>query len=128
MGPGDTGDHDRDVRAQSLHGSRVRFTPSANGDVERRALTKHRKQFSSCELAEPALQAIAIDCGALVLGNDDSDTRMIERGSGHAHVEVRGAYSLPLSYDCLQIGAPREPIPPRETEAKIRRLRTCSEV
>jgi len=58
-------------------------------------------------------------------GNDDSYSRMPERGSDASDVEVTTPNSLPPSNDCFQVGFLRQSKLAGKTGAIVRRLRTC---
>ena len=70
-------------------------------DVDRGTLAEHGKQFRTHELAQPALESIAIHRRVLVPRHDDADPGCGKRGSEDPDVEVYGPNSLPLSNDRL---------------------------
>jgi hypothetical protein len=89
------------VGAQGIESSAVGIGSASDRDIDRGALTKHGKQFGTHELAQPALESVAIDRRVLVPGYDDADARSGKRGSKDPDVEVHGPNSLPLSNDRL---------------------------
>ena len=113
------------VAAQTIELGIVGLAPSADRDVGCGAVAQRRQQLDAGELAQPALQSVAIDRGMLMTRHNDPDTRKAKRGSVDPDIEIRGPDTLPLSNDCLYVSAPRETMLARKTEAVVTRLRTC---
>jgi hypothetical protein len=95
--------------------------------VDGRLCAKSREKLESHELAQPALEPVAIDGGVLVARHDDSNARRAKRGSEDADIEMYGPNSLPLSNDSLYLEAPRQLVATRKTKTVVMRLRICSE-
>lgn len=114
------------VRPERIHRGDIRLPARADRDVERRTRAERREQRQPHELAQPALERIAIDRRVLVSRHDDAHTRKLERGSENPCIEVHGPNSPPLSNDGLNVTAPRQSVAARKTKAAVRRPRTCS--
>ena len=52
-------------------------------------------------LPKTPFQPVPLDCGMLVLGDNDPHPRMDRRGSGDPDLKVCGPDSLPLPSNCL---------------------------
>ena len=79
-------------------------TLRAARESRRRAAGRARsdgQQLDAHELAQPALEPVAIDGRVLMTRNDDPHARKFERGSEDADIEMHGPNSLPLSNDGL---------------------------
>ena len=74
------------------------------------------------QLAEPALQAVSLDAGLPVFGNDEADPRMSEmqKGSAHPNIEMFGAKALPCSRDLTQLGATCDAVTARKRGGRTR--------
>ncbi len=116
-------DDDVDISSKLAKVGAVGVGLRADGDIDSGALAQHWLKLHAYELAEPALEPVSLHGGVLMLRHDDSDARMIERGSKYPDVEVRGPDSLPLSNDGQYVATPREPERTRKSEAVVRRLR-----
>jgi hypothetical protein len=103
----------------------------SDGDVDCGSDAKGREQIHPNELAEPALECVAIHGRVLMARDDDPDARKAERGSEDPGIEMHRPNSLPLSNDGLNVSAPRQSVAARKTKAAAgaaRRQRICSEV
>ena len=116
-------DDSLDIAAERAKVCAVGIRLRANGQVDRGALAQRWLKLDPDELAEPALEPVSLHGTVLMLRHDDSDARMIERGSTYPDVEVRGPDSLPLSNDGQYVATPREPERTRKSEAVVRRQR-----
>ena len=86
------------------------------------------EEMQADDLAEAALETVAVDGRRLVPRHDDADprARARQRGSDGPDLEVPGPDALPLSPDLLEIGVPRQPPAARKAPRLRRRRRTCS--
>ena len=123
---GDTGLNEEYISPQRVDVSCVRVGMSTNCNVEHGSAAKRRKQLDTHELAQPALEPVAIDRGVSMTRNHDTNSWKCERGSEDAHIEVRGPNSLPLANDGLYVEASRQSIATRKAKTVVTRLRTCS--
>jgi hypothetical protein len=117
--------HAADVARETVERRIVGLATSSDRHVARRFGPERRKQPGSRQFSKPPLEAVAIDRGVVVSWHDDPNPRMRQRGREHADIEVRGANSLPLLNDCLNVEASGEPSLARKSEA-VRRRRICS--
>jgi hypothetical protein len=83
------------------------------------------KNLRPYDLPQPAFESIARNGCVAVLRNDESDTRMTQRGSENPDLEMLGPNTLPLSPYLLNVRALREPMAPREGKPPMRQ-RTSS--
>ena len=83
---------------QLLEGGAICRRPGVNYDVERR---RSGKEQDSTELPQSPLEAIPLDGGSAVLGNDEADPGVLEtrKGSDSPNVQMFGSESLPCSCD-----------------------------
>ena len=65
-----------------------------------------REDLTTHDLPKASLQAIALHDGSPVLGNNDTNPRMTQKGSEDPNLEVLGSRSLPFTEDFLQIRPP----------------------
>jgi hypothetical protein len=59
----------------------------------------------------------------LVLGDDEADAWMRQKGSERPNLDVLGSNSRPFASDSEQIGATRQPMAARKTEPCITHMR-----
>jgi hypothetical protein len=123
---GDAGTNGDHVRSQSIEGGGVRLASRANREIDGGPFAERRKQFDAHELSQAPLETVPIDGRTLVARNDNTHTWKFERGSDDPDIEMHGPNPLPLSYDGLYVGAPRQSIPTRKRKSAVMRLRTCS--
>jgi hypothetical protein len=122
----DTGLNEQYIRTQTVDVRSIRLGSRANRDVDRRTGAQRGQETDAHELAQSALEPVAIDGGVFVTRNHDSNSRKCERGSEDAHVEVCCPNSLPLANDGLNVEAFRQSVTTRKAKTVVTRLRTCS--
>ena len=123
---GDTRLNEEYIGPQRVDVGSVRVGTRANRDVEHESAAQRGEQLDTHELAQPALEPVAVHCGVSMTRNHDTNSRKCERGSEDAHIEVRGPNSLPLANDGLYVEASRQSISTRKAKTVVTRLRTCS--
>ena len=84
-----------------------------------------RQQFGSCQVAQSPLHRVAVHRRVSEPGHDDPDARVMQRGSEVSHLELRGANSLPLNTNSLDLPFASQPRRARKPQA-IRRRRTST--
>ena len=85
---------------------------------------KPRKDDRPHQLAEPALETIAIDRRSSVLRHHEPDAGMLQmqKGSAHPNVEMFGAKALPFSRNLAKLGATRDAVTARKRRGRTRLL------
>jgi hypothetical protein len=101
LGAGDARHDRRHVAAQCVHVRGVRFATRPDGHVGGGSFAECRQELETDELAQPALESVAIDGGLLVSRNHNPNARVSERGSECPDIEVHGPNPLPLSNNGL---------------------------
>ena len=124
-GANETLRHGSNIHSQCGERRAIRFASSANHDVGCRRGRDSWKQRRAHELAQSALQRVAIDGRALMPRHHQPDPRTRERGSGRSDIEMHGPNALPLPNNSLQIVAPRQSSLTREPELALTPRRTC---
>ncbi len=79
------------------------------------------KQYRSRDLAQPALEKVALDRGFAVLGNNDTNTQMPEtrKGSAHPNIKMFGSKALPCSRNCTQLRAAGDAAASRKVSGRM---------
>jgi hypothetical protein len=81
--------------------------------------------LDSHDFSQTPFELVAVDRGVAVARNDNSNSRMPERGSEASDVEMTTPDSLPPSNDGFQVAFSRQPELAGKADATVRRPRTC---